>query len=206
MHTFAKRIGIGACSSVCVLAITLGLLLDGSSEGHGLAPRSHREKGTLRVLVKNSPCLEERVGTASLTVSRIEVRHADNHDGWVVIRDGEQVINLLETNGRQPCVLASADLAPGRYSQVRLICPEESIAVKEGRMLSSKQAHPRNMPGSTQTAIHLNGDFAVFADDQTAILIDTGLEEARRMIADTHRPGVEQVAGFRTPPPASATH
>lgn len=206
MHTFAKRIGIGACSSICVLAITLGLLLDGSFEGRGLAPRSHRETGTLRVLVKNSPCLAERAGTTSLTVSRIEVRHADNHDDWVVIRDGEQVINLMETNEGRPCVLASADLAPGRYSQVRLICSEASITVKDGRMLDSKQAHSRNMPDGTQTAIHLNCDFAVSADGQTAILIETGLEDALRMIAENRRPDIEQVAGFRTTPPASATY
>ncbi|HPD30490.1 MAG TPA: DUF4382 domain-containing protein [Phycisphaerae bacterium] len=205
MHTFAKRIGIGACSSVCVLAITLGLLLGGSSVGRGFAPRPHRETGTLRVLVKNSPCLAERVGTTRLTVSRIEVRHADNHDAWVVIRDGEQVIDLLQTNEGRPCVLASADLAPGRYSQVRLICPEESIAVKDGHTPDWKKARSRNTPYGTQTAIHLNCDFAVSADDQTAILIDTGLEDALRMIAQDRRTDVEQVAGFRTAPPASPT-
>ena len=206
MGTLTKQVGIGVCSSLCVLAVTISLLFENLSQGRGVAPQSGRETGTLRVLVKHKPYAAEWIKAAKVTVARIEVRDAENDDAWIVIREGEHVINLSETDNGRPSTLASADVAPGRYDKMRLICTEGSIAVNDGQSLHWGQVLPQNLRNGELAVIHLNCEFAVSAGGQTTVLIDTGLEDALRMMAANRRPDIEQVAGFRVAPPAAATH
>lgn len=201
MGTMTKQIGIGVCSSLCVLAVTISLLFENLSQGRGAAPRSDRETGTLRVLVKHKPYPSEWVKAAKVTVSRIEVRDAEHEDAWIVIREGEHVINLSETGNGRPSTLASVDVAPGRYDKMRLICTQGSVAVDDGQSLHWGQDLPQSLRNGEQAVIQLNCEFAVSAGDQTTVLIDTGLEDALRMMAANRQSDTDQVAGFHSMPP-----
>ncbi len=204
MSTLAGRVGIGVCSALCALTFTGSLMSGSLSTGCGLASRSGRETGTLRVLVKHKPFLAEWAKAAKVTVARIEVRQAENNDDdWIVIQEGEQVINLLETGSDQASVLASADVASGQYKQMRLICTKGSIAVDDDRSLNRERDLPLNTLNGAQAAIHLDCEFAVSAGDQTTVLINSELEEALQAMADNRQPEADQVAGFHPKPPVT---
>ncbi len=203
MSTLAGRVGIGVCSALCALTFTGSLISGSLSTGCGLAPRSGRETGTLRVLVKHKPFLAEWAKKAKMTVTRIEVRNAEHDDGWIVIQEGEQVINLLETGSDRASVLASADVASGQYKQLRLICTKGSIAVDDDRSLNRERVLAFNTPNGVQAAIHLDCEFAVSAGDQTTVLINTELEEALQAMADNRQPQADEVAGFHPKPPVT---
>lgn len=203
MSTLAGRVGIGVCSALCALTVTISLMSGSLSTGCGLASRSGRETGTLRVLVKHQPFAAEWAKKAKMTVARIEVRNAEHDDDWIVIQEGEQVINLLETGSDQASVLASADVASGQYKQMRLICTKGSIAVDDDRSLNRERDLPLNTSNGAQAAIHLDCEFAVSAGDQTTVLINSELEEALQAMADNRQPQADEVAGFHPKPPVT---
>src|SRR5262249_34353288 len=118
----------------------------------GSAPDAQNGAGSsgatphLQVRLTDAPAAFQSV---FVDISRIDIGTAS--DGWVTLSDQPQQFDLLTLQNDATALLGGADLAPGSYTQLRLIVSSASVVV--GGVTQSL-----TIASGAQTGIKLNVD------------------------------------------------
>lgn len=182
------------CCSRTILAVfalvVISPMLAGSSTGgcDTLVPIVAGGTGALRVMITDKPYPFEYLEQAIVTVTRVEVRRADSggagdetnseEDGadgaFVTVfedANGKSFDLLTLQNGRLD-TLTEAGLAPGEYSQIRVIVTQGEVRLRDGRVFTLR------VPSGEETGIKLRCSFTIEAGEETVLLLDVDLSRA----------------------------
>jgi hypothetical protein len=164
--------------------LTLGLTLACSScTDLSLMPAPESGPGQLRLYLIDAPAALDEV---NINVARVEVHRASNSDssGWSVINDVPATYNLMQLRNGANAVLGDTTLAPGTYTQIRLILgPGSNVKVGD-------ESFDLRVPSGFQTGIKLNHEFTIQAGTLVELLLDFDAERSIR----------RQGAGYRMSP------
>ena len=105
----------------------------------------------------------------------------DNDGSFIIIFEGQRVLNLLDLQNGRTDLLAEADIPAGTYTQMRLIVTAGEITLTDDRVF------PLEVPSGEQSGIKLHFTFTVEADQETVLLLDIDLSKAFKR---TRRPTV----------------
>ncbi len=222
MYTRQGRVGIGVCSSLCLLSIVFSVVSGSLFAGCGLFPKLDSATGRLRVLITDTPFPIDRVKRATITVTRVEVRAAEDRIGetwetlqaladddrpgesrdggeWIVVQEGEQIFNLLELRNGRTSLLANAVIPAGTYDQMRLVCTRGSITVG-GRSGGEDRGFELTVPSGEQTGVKIQFEFTVENGKETMLLLDVDLSRAFRPIAGDRAEDAAGIRGFHFTP------
>jgi len=121
--------------------------------------------GRLVVNLIDAPAAYDSVIVA---VERVEVHRdgEDSNSGWLVVHDTPASFDLLQLVDGASAVLADHALAPGRYTQLRLILGDGSYVVEAG------ERHDLRVPSGLQTGIKLNHPFDIEPQQIYEITLD----------------------------------
>ena len=155
-------------------------------------------KGTLKIYLTDASgnYKENDSGTYSavyITISKIEAHIAGDNDGdndgdkgsWEELKEWEKglLVNLIEFKDRS-ILLASLELEPNKYTQLRLFLMDEDEDEEEDRLIAwivltgTELRIPLEIPSVYQTGIKLNRPFEIVADGITKLTIDFDAEKS----------------------------
>ena len=223
MYTKQGKVGIGVCSSLCLLSIMISIVSGSLFAGCGLFPRFEPGTGRLRVLITDTPFPIDLIKQATITVTRVEIRTAEEEtddasetlqasavnnrpredqddENWIVIQEGERVFNLLELRNGRTNLLANADIPAGTYDQMRLVCTKGVVAVSSGQSAGEDRTFDLTVPSGEQTGIKLHFGFTVEDRKETTLLLDVDLSRAFRPIPGGQVENVAEIQGFHFTP------
>ncbi len=135
---------------------------------------SGTEVGTLGVALTTSGSSKGPVDDGDLSaivVNIVEVR-VHGADGWVVLNDEPQEVDILQL-GEYAESLGIAELPDGEYKQLRLVVEEDSesfVVTPDG------ESHPLKTPSGEQSGLKIKGDFVVSecVDTEVTLALDAG--------------------------------
>lgn len=89
--------------------------------------------GTLNIEVTDAPMLAEVVQEANVTITKIEVRKAEESEGspFITVFEGEEEINLMELTNGLTTQLASLEVPVGTYDLVRIYIDQAEVVLKD---------------------------------------------------------------------------
>lgn len=124
-------------------------------------------KGRLNVHMTDKPA-SHNISAIMVNITQIEINKSgsDSTSGWQVLSDSAQTVNLLDLTDGKKKLIASQDLAPGTYSQIRLILGANNTVKVNG------VEFPLTVPSGMQTGIKVNANITVKAGDTFNILLD----------------------------------
>ena len=122
----------------------------------------------------------ETYSAVYITVSRIQVHLAeDGEEGegeWIELElnNGEKIFDLINLKNEGLSVLLSeVELAPGKYTQIRLFVKDASVDIEEG-----DNGVPVEIPSADQTGIKLIHPFEIIDGEETVLTIDFDAEKS----------------------------
>jgi len=129
-----------------------------------------QDKGRVQVHAMDTPIVGS-VSEVNLHVKQVSIHRADTSandstSGWITIANTDTVINFLELINGETTVLADTLLAPGHYTQLRLLLDSDNTIVVDGVEL------PLTIPSGTQTGVKLNLDFNIEANQVYQVYLD----------------------------------
>ncbi|MBW3638141.1 MAG: DUF4382 domain-containing protein [Armatimonadetes bacterium] len=133
-----------------------------------MSPREAASQGSeIQALIGDEP---------PSTISKVQahvINPSDTNDTdeshFVTLSSAPQTINLSSWNRH---LLGSAQLPPGRYSQVRLFVTSAQVTDRAG------QTFPVTVPGGAQTGIKVNVDYTVTPNEVVSILLDFNIAQS----------------------------
>src|SRR5688572_5489074 len=137
-----------------VFAVCMAFVISSCTKG-GLG------SSKLTLYLTDAPAAYDAV---NIEILRIEIKGTDDYgdDTWQVFRfNNPGIYNLLEFTNGLDTLLSSAELPPGRISQIRLILGSNNTIVVDGDMMEL----PLTTPSMLQTGLKLN----VHADLQSGV-------------------------------------
>ncbi len=185
-----------ALLAALLLIITLGAC--GDSSGPSSNPAADELLGgdaLLRIVLIDAPSKCQTIETLHITFASVLVHPGredidegegdDNDDGddpdkpdgvWFEVLDGnlpeaDRTFDLLELVNGTDVILGEATLAPGDYSQIRIIIERATVTI-------DGEAHDVNIPSGTQTGIKITGGFTLLADETTNIALDFDVDRS----------------------------
>lgn len=164
---------------ILILAMTLGLATVGCSDD-STAPE---DPGTLRVRLIDAPALIDSVEALTLVLSDVRVHEsgeAEDEGGWIdlmpdTLEVEERTFDLLELVNGVDAVLGETELAPGTYTQIRLVIEEATITVAE-------TTYPLTIPSGMQSGLKLISPFEISSNQLTLLTLDF---DAGRSVVET---------------------
>lgn len=122
-------------------------------------------EGTFKIFLSDAPA--PGVTSVMITIDKIEA-HLDGN--WVEVASTPQTIDLLSLV-QDATIVATAGVAPGDYTQVRLFVSSATVTDADGD-------HSVIIPSNLNTGIKVNIDATVFAGGVTAILLDFNVDKS----------------------------
>jgi hypothetical protein len=148
-------------------------------------------KGTLIIYLTDTSgnYKENDSGTYSavyITISKIEAHITRDNDGdkgsWKPLKEWNEglLVNLKELEDRS-MLLASLELEPNKYTQLRIFLSEDASPVlvgEEGQDGPTTETVTLEIPSSANTGIKLNRPFEIVADGITKLTMDFDAEKS----------------------------
>ncbi|MDD4052617.1 MAG: DUF4382 domain-containing protein [candidate division Zixibacteria bacterium] len=154
-----------------ILMLAAVLLMSGCSD----SPNASGQLGELKIRLADSPGDYDQV---NIIVTRVDVHlaDADSSSGWATINDTPATYDLLVLRNGANAILGNAQLAPGQYTQIRLIIGEGSTVVVDS------VSYPLDIPSGFQTGVKLNHGFTIEGGRLYELMLDF---DADRSIHET---------------------
>jgi len=148
-------------------------------------------KGTLKIYLTDASgnYKENDSGTYSavyITISKIEAHTTGDNDGdkgsWKPLKEWNEglLVNLKELEDRS-MLLASLELEPNKYTQLRIFLSEDASPVlvgEEGQDGPTTETVTLEIPSSANTGIKLNRPFEIVAGGITKLTMDFDAEKS----------------------------
>lgn len=132
------------------------------------------KKGKVFVKMTDSPTMN--VQALNVSVKEIEIHKAGaDTNGWQIISDSTQTINILKLANGKNQLLGSDTLASGTYNQLRLILGSKNTVTVKGNTI------PIAISSGVQTGIKINTDIKVTGGNNTNILLDFNAAQSVHM-------------------------
>jgi len=147
---------------IYVFPVVLLLFYTGCSNDNSTGPAPNKN-GEFKLTMVDSPANYDAV---NIVVTRVEVHMANDTSGWVVVNPVPHTYDLLQLVNGASVVLGDTSLAPGHYTQIRLIIGDSSNVVVNG------VPFPLIIPSGFQTGIKLNHEFDITAGNLYELLLD----------------------------------
>lgn len=153
-----------------LMAAAIAVIFTGCSKESG--------NGRLVVNVTDAPFPVEFVASASVTITKVEIRKAGDgipdENPFTILWEGSEVFNLLELRNGIVEELLDLEIPAGEYDLIRLYVDEASLKVKDGETFNVK------VPGGQQTGIKLFISPGLFVRDglTSELLLDFDLSNS----------------------------
>lgn len=115
--------------TVLLLALTFAFM--------GCGPGS--DTGTLHIVATDAPFPFDSVSSATVTLSKIEVRnkdHSEHGDAWVTLSEETKTIDLVQLRNGVTADLLTLEIAPGIYDEIRLVVSAGTVTLKDGTVFN----------------------------------------------------------------------
>ncbi len=156
-----------------LVAGLVGCLLAACASPEPPAP-PRGQTGQLRLLLTDAPLAG--VDAVNVTISRIEVHHADI--GWMLFSDTPQTFDLLALHDLS-AALGLADLPVGEYNQIRLILTDAEVVI-------DGVAEPLVCGSCGNSGLKLVHNFTIAPDTVTTLLLDFDAAESVHQAGDKY--------------------
>ena len=164
----------------------------------GGCPRS-AGTGTVQVLVTDKPYPYEFIASATLTITRVDVRTGDpseeDEDAFITIFEGSREFDLTDLQNGRTDLLADATIPEGTYTQMRLFVTEGAVT-----LTTDPNEIPLTVPSGASSGIKLNFTFSVETDEQTVLLLDVDMSRAFRPVPAGKIEDPSTIRGFQFAP------
>lgn len=129
------------------------------------------QNGRLKMYMVDSPSTLDSV---IICVTSVEVHKSgsDSTSGWFVINDSTRYFDLLLLTNGASAVLGDTSLAPGQYTQIRLIIGEGSYVIDQG------VKHDLEIPSGSQTGLKLTHQFTIEAGKLYELILDFNVDKS----------------------------
>jgi len=129
------------------------------------------QNGRIKMYLVDSPSTLDSV---IICVTRVEVHKSgsDSTSGWIVINDSTRYFDLLLLTNGASAVLGDTSLAPGQYTQIRLIIGEGSYVIDQG------VKNDLEIPSGSQTGLKLIHQFTIESDKLYELILDFNVEKS----------------------------
>jgi len=180
-----------------IIFITLSVALLGFITG---CNKTSEESGTgqLAIKVTDAPFPIDMVESASVTITKVEIRKAGDgiSDGnpFLVLLEDTLTFNLIELRNGVVDELLKMEIPEGKYNLLRLYVEEATLKMKDGGTYKVK------VPSGQQTGIKIfvRPDFTVSGGLTTELLLDFDLSRSFQMIGSFNNP--RGINGFHFKP------
>lgn len=164
-------------SRICALILSILLVLTAFLGGCPGAV----EMGQVRVLVTDKPYPYEFIASATLTITRVDVRTGDptqeREESFITIFEGAREFDLMDLQNGQTDLLADAAIPAGTYTQMRLFVTEGAVTLTTG-----PDPIALSVSSGAASGIKLNFTFTVQPEAQTELLLDVDMSRAFRPV------------------------
>ena len=157
---------------VLIMTLFIPLILWAGCSKKSTSPKG---SGTLRLYLADSVGPIEQV---NLTISQVSVHTSAEGDstGWIVVNDSLATYDLIQLANGASALLGETGLAPGHYTQIRL------LLVDSCRVVIGGESYPLHIPSGLQSGVKLNHQFEIDAGKLYELLLDF---DAQRSIVST---------------------
>lgn len=140
-----------------------------SNESTNVDPVS--QNGRIKMYLVDSPSTLDSV---IICVTRVEVHKSgsDSTSGWFVINDSTRYFDLLLLTNGASAVLGDTSLAPGHYTQIRLIIGDGSYVIDQG------VKHDLEVPSGSQSGLKLTHQFTIESGQLYELILDFNVEKS----------------------------
>lgn len=155
-------------------------------------------KGNLRLVATDAPFTYDSVTSAKITISRIDIKNASS--GFITVMSQPATIDLVNLKNGMLSILSDMTIAPGQYSEIRLILSAASVDLKNGSHFNL------TIPSGAQSGLKIFLSPALTVNSQISkdVLLDFDL--SRSFIALGNTQNVNQIMGFNFSPVIRASN
>ncbi len=216
----SKNLRLSRRSCFCLLALATGLLFGGLFIGCGPTAYPSMPTGRLKIILGKTPTPLQPLKQATLTVSRVEVlreREAldqtitagmlalsqsaePTDDGWIVVQEREEILDLLEIAGGNKSVFINAEIPEGRYTHLRVTCRRGCVTLGQSPTGQAEQTFVIEVGRGKAREVALDCDFRVTAGRETALLLNVDINQAFQPVRGNGIQGRDRVSGFQFVP------
>lgn len=153
--------------SLCLIMFLLILFLTGCSDNSSsLVSNNNTANGSLKLYLIDSV---NGMDSVVVCVKRVEVHSSgsDSTSGWMILNDSLRYFDLLQLTNGLHAVLSNNQLAPGHYTQIRLILADSNYVVD-----TNGTKYHLTVPSGIQTGIKLNNNFTITAANLYELYLD----------------------------------
>ena len=154
--------------------------------------------GQLAIKVTDAPFPIDMVESASVTITKVEIRKAgdgiSDANPFIVLLEDTLTFNLIELRNGVVDELLKMEIPEGKYNLLRLYVEEATLKIKDGDTYKVK------VPSGQQTGIKIfvRPDFYVTGGLTTELLLDFDLSRSFQMIGSFNNP--RGINGFHFKP------
>ena len=129
------------------------------------------QNGAIKLYLVDSPA---ELDSVVICVTRVEVHKSgsDSTSGWFIINDSTRYFDLLLLTNGASTVLGDTTLAPGKYTQIRLIIGSGSYIIDQGIK------HDLEIPSGSQSGLKLNHQFTIEPGKLYELILDFNVEKS----------------------------
>ncbi len=135
------------------------------------------EYGTIRVETFDAPPSAD-VEKILLTITEVSAHNTDMEE-WITLAQPNTPVDFLELINGATAALVDTVLAPGHYSQIRLVVADTNEVVVDG------ESHYLFVPSGEQSGVKLNLNFTVVAGELMEIMVD--FDASKSVMKTAHR-------------------
>ena len=156
---------------IIVLSVIIGFLVLVSCSDQTTNVPSDEQNGSIRIYLVDSP---SQLDSVIICVTRVEIHKSgsDSKSGWFVINDSTRYFDLLQLTNGASAVLGDTSLAPGKYTQIRLIIGSGSYVIDQG------VKHDLEVPSGSQSGLKLNHQFTIESGKLYELLLDFNVDKS----------------------------
>lgn len=129
------------------------------------------QNGSIRIYLVDSP---SQLDSVIICVTRVETHKSgsDSTSGWFIINDSTRYFDLFQLTNGASAVLGDTSLAPGKYTQIRLIIGSGSYVVDQG------VKHDLEVPSGSQSGLKLIHQFTIESGKLYELLLDFNVDKS----------------------------